>query len=184
MEDSKPILVNGNGTPYLAVFDGAGSPIMDEFNGIPVGMEVENFNYKYTEGKGDKGKFTIVTDFVGIVDHPSLQFKMPLKIQWGWIFSDSSFKSGPVRLVNIKSHQIEFTPEGVKFTIEFADAKMFLEAEPSKFVGNKTEYLEVFKELALGKMPLIVTDYSQKAGTALVITDNQPCDGKTEQREK
>ena len=171
MEDSKPILVNGNGTPYLAIFDGAGSPIMDEFNGIPIGMEVENFNYKYTEGKG-------------IVDHPSLQFKMPLKIQWGWIFSDSSFKSGPVRLVNIKSHQIEFTPEGVKFTIEFADAKMFLEAEPSKFVGNKTEYLEVFKELALGKMPLIVTDYSQKAGTALVITDNQPCDGKTEQREK
>lgn len=153
MEDSKPILVNGNGTPYLAIFDGAGSPIMDEFNGIPIGMEVENFNYKYTEGKGDKGKFTIVTDFVGIVDHPSLQFKMPLKIQWGWIFSDSSFKSGPVRLVNIKSHQIEFTPEGVKFTIEFADAKMFLEAEPSKFVGNKTEYLEVFKELALGKMP-------------------------------
>ena len=61
---------------------------------------------------------------------------------------------------------------------------MFLEAEPSKFVGNKTEYIEVFKELALGKMPLIITDYSQKAGTALVITDNQPCDGKTEQREK
>ena len=26
MEDSKPILVNGNGTPYLAIFDGAGSP--------------------------------------------------------------------------------------------------------------------------------------------------------------
>lgn len=42
MEDSKPILVNGNGTPYLAIFDGAGSPIMDEFNGLPIGMEVEN----------------------------------------------------------------------------------------------------------------------------------------------
>lgn len=102
MEDSKPVLLNGNGTPYLAIFDGAGSPIMDIFNDLPIGMEVENFNYKYTEGKGDKGKFTIVTDFVDIVDHPSLQFKMPLKIQWGWIFSDSSFKSSPVRLVNIK----------------------------------------------------------------------------------
>lgn len=52
---------------------------MDIFNDLPIGMEVENFNYKYTEGKGDKGKFTIVTDFVDIVDHPSLQFKMPLK---------------------------------------------------------------------------------------------------------
>ena len=139
MEDSKPILLNGNGTPYLSLFDVTVSPIKDEFIDIPNGMEVENFNYKYTEGKGDKGRFTIVTDFVGIVDHPSLQFKMPLKIQWGWIFSDRSFKSGPVRLVNVKSHQIEFTPEGVRFTIEFADAKMFLEAEPSTFVCNKTE---------------------------------------------
>ena len=134
--------------------------------------------------KGDKGKFTIVTDFVDIVDHPSLQFKMPLKIQWGWIFSDSSFKSSPVRLVNVKSHQIEFTPDGVRFTIEFADAKMFLEAEPSKFVGDKTDYLEVFNELAMGNMPMTVIDYSEKAGVHLEIRDNNPCDGKTEQREK
>lgn len=184
MEDSKPVLLNGNGTPYLAIFDGAGSPIMDIFNDLPIGMEVENFNYKYTEGKGDKGKFTIVTDFVDIVDHPSLQFKMPLKIQWGWIFSDISFKSSPVRLVNVKSHQIEFTPDGVRFTIEFADAKMFLEAEPSKFVGDKTDYLEVFNELAMGNMPMTVIDYSEKAGVHLEIRDNNPCDGKTEQREK
>lgn len=184
MEDSPAVLVNGNGTPYLAIFDGVGSPIMDEFNNLPIGMEVVSFNYKYTEGKGDKGKFTIVTDYVGIVDTPQLQFKMPLKIQWGWIFSDNTFKSGPVRLVNVKSHDIDFTPEGVRFTIEFADAKMFLEAEPSKYVGNKTEYLEVFKELALGKMPLTVLDYSERAGTQLVITDNQPCDGKSEQQSK
>lgn len=184
MEDSKSILVNGNGTPYLAIFDGTGSPIMDEFNDLPIGMEVENFDYKYTEGKGDKGKFTIITNFVGIVDHPSLQFKMPLLIQWGWIFSDSSFKSGPVRLVNIKNHQVEFTPDGVKFTIEFADAKMFLEAEPSKFVGSKLEYLDVFSELASGRMPLTVIQYAEKAGVSLAITDNQPCDGKTEQRKR
>lgn len=184
MEDSSPVLVNGNGTPYLAIFDGVGSPIMDSFNNLPIGMEVVSFNYKYTEGKGDKGKFTIVTDFVGIVDTPELQFKMPLKLQWGWIFDNGTFKSGPVRLVNVKSHDIDFTPDGVRFTIEFADARMFLEAEPSKYVGSKTEYLEVFKELALGKMPLVIVDYAEKAGTRVVITDNQPCDGKTEQRSK
>ncbi len=49
MEDSKPILVNGNGTPYLAIFDGAGSPIMDEFNGIPIGMEVERTSTTSTQ---------------------------------------------------------------------------------------------------------------------------------------
>lgn len=184
MEDSSAILKDGNGTPYLAIFDGVGSPIMDTFNDLPIGMEVVNFSYKYTEGKGDKGRFTIVTDNVGIGDIPELQFKMPLKLQWGWIFSDGTFVSGPVRLVNIKSHEIEFSPEGVRLVVEFADAKMFLEAEPSKYVGNKTEYLDVFKELASGKMPLTVIDYSERAGTKLVVTDNQPCDGKSEQQSR
>ena len=183
MEDSKSVLVNGNGTPYLAIFDGAGTPIMDDGNDMPIGPEVESFSYNYTEGKGDSGEFTIVTDYVGIVDNPSLQFKMPLKIQWGWIFSDSSFKSSPVRIVNVKGHKIDFTPEGVKFTIEFADA-MFLEAEPSKFVGNKTTYLEAFNELAMGKMPITRILYGEKEGIGLTIIDTDPCNGKTDQRER
>lgn len=184
MDDSKPVLLNGNGTPYLAIFDGAGSPIMDEFNQLPIGMEVESFNYKYTEGKGDSGKFTIVTDFVNLVDHPALQFKMPLKLQWGWIFSDGSFKHGPVRLVNVKNHDIEFTPEGVKFTIEFADGSMFLKAEPSKYVNGKYEYLEAFNELAQGRMPLTIVDYRERAGMHYRVTDNQFCDGQAEQQRK
>lgn len=55
---------------------------------------------------------------------------------------------------------------------------MFLEAEPSKFVGDKTDYLEVFNELAMGNMPMTVIDYSEKAGVHLEIRDNNPCDGK------
>lgn len=161
MEDSNPVLLNGNGTPYLAIFNGSGKPIMDLKNNIPIGMEVEDFEYKYTEGKGDKGKFTIQTDWVDIVDVPDLQFKMPIRLQWGWIFSDGSYKFSPLRTLNIKSHSIEFNSEGVKLSIELADAKMFLETSPSVFVANNHEYLDVFNQLAEGRFPFRVVDYKE-----------------------
>lgn len=176
---TKPVLYNGIGTPYLAIFTGDGDPIMDELNDLPIGMEVESFNYKYTEGKGDSGKFVIVTNNPGIVDHPNLQFKMPLLLQWGWLLPNTQegaeFKCSPPRLVNIKGHEISFTPQGTKFTIEFADGKMFLEAEPSQYVYNETKHLEFFGALAGGRMNVVVKVFDTKPGNKLVTLMKDPC---------
>lgn len=184
MEDSAPVLLNGNGTPYLAIFDGAESPIMDKLNDLPIGMEVTNFKYKYSEDKGDSGEFTIETNNVDIVDEPSLQYKMPLRLQWGWLFSDGSSKRSPVRLVNISDHKIEFTPDGTKFTIKFKDAKKFLEDEPPAYFADQTDYLKYMQQLAMGKIHIQILDYAQKPGMKPVILEKVDCDGKREQRAK
>lgn len=184
MEDSKPVLLNGNGTPYLAIFDGSENPIMDDLNDIPIGMEVTKFVYKYTEGKGDSGEFTIETNYVNIVDNPSLQYKMPLKLQWGWLFSDGSSKVGPVRIVNISDHKIDFDPEGIKFTIKFKDAKKFLEDAPPNYFANQIDYLTYVQDLIMGRLPIIILDYAQKPGLKPAVLERVDCDGKREQRSK
>lgn len=188
MWDSEPVLVNGNGTPYLAIFDGQGNPIYDDLNNIPIGMETESFSYKYTEGKGDSGKFTIVTNYVGIVDHPSLQFKMPLWLQWGWIFSDGSFKPGPPRLVNVKSHEIQFTPQGTRFTIHFADASLFLSAAPANYAKEASDWLSSVKYLAKGLPPglgIYVDHVTTRTGLKPVALQINPnCDGEENQRNR
>ena len=37
-QDSKPILQDGTGTPYLAIFDGSGNAIIDPLSNLPIGV--------------------------------------------------------------------------------------------------------------------------------------------------
>lgn len=47
----KPILYNGMGQPYLALFDFRGMPIMNQITGIPLGAYISTWNYRYDEEK-------------------------------------------------------------------------------------------------------------------------------------
>ena len=42
----KPILYNGMGQPYLALFDFRGMPIMNPITGIPLGAYISTWNYR------------------------------------------------------------------------------------------------------------------------------------------
>ena len=43
----KPILYNGMGQPYLALFNFGGMPIMNPLTGIPLGAYISTWNYRY-----------------------------------------------------------------------------------------------------------------------------------------
>ena len=43
----KPILYNGMGQPYLALFDFRGMPIVNPITGIPLGAYISTWNYRY-----------------------------------------------------------------------------------------------------------------------------------------
>ena len=45
----KPILYNGMGQPYLALFDFRGMPIMNPITGIPLGAYISTWNYRYDD---------------------------------------------------------------------------------------------------------------------------------------
>ena len=49
MEDSDNILLNGTGTPYVAIFDSKKNPIIDSVSGLPIGELVSSFTYVYDE---------------------------------------------------------------------------------------------------------------------------------------
>ena len=47
----KPILYNGMGQPYLALFNFGGMPIMNPITGIPLGAYISTWSYRYDEEK-------------------------------------------------------------------------------------------------------------------------------------
>ena len=52
MATKKPnqsILYNGTATPYMALFDSGGMPIMNVITGIPLGAYISNWSYKYDD---------------------------------------------------------------------------------------------------------------------------------------
>lgn len=131
--DSNPTLHKGTGTPYLAIFDGGKSAIIDPLNNLPIGVFVTSFQYDYEEGKEDSGRIIIETNNPNLISLKSLQYMMPLFLQWGWIYSDSTSKSSPLKKVLIVGHDVNFTPSGVRIQIDFADCSVLLKNMPPDF---------------------------------------------------
>lgn len=139
--DSEPILFEGMGTPYLGIYDVRGYPITDPAKGdTPLGMYVSSFEYTYIEGEPDEGQFIIETDNPEIVSLPQLQYRMPIKLQWGYIFPNSD-KVGPLcsplKIMMIMDNSCTFTQNGVKVTIKFSDSTVLLKTMPPTYYGGK-----------------------------------------------
>ena len=64
----KPILYNGMGQPYLALFDFRGMPIMNQITGIPLGAYISTWNYRYDEEKENLATITFDTGDPDTVD--------------------------------------------------------------------------------------------------------------------
>lgn len=149
-------LYKGMGTPYLAIFDSAETPIIDSLHNLPIGVFVTYFKYNYVEDGIDTGEIVIETNNTNVSDHPSLQYLMPLKLQWGWIYPDGSSLSGPMRSIVVKDHKLSFTPKGVKFTIELSDSSFLTKSEPADYTGphgdlkNQCEFLGYVDNLLKG----------------------------------
>lgn len=124
------ILPDGTGTPYLAIFSSGGKPIIDEKNNLPIGMEVTSFNYDYIEDGDDKAEFTFETDNVNMMSHPSLEYLQPIILQWGWLYPGKPSLIGPPRSMVVLKHHGEFSPDGVKITIELVTASFLLKMTP------------------------------------------------------
>ena len=132
------ILPNGTGATYLAIFDPQNKPIYDIHKNLPIGLFVTNFSFEEDEEEDDCGEIVIETDNVEIINTPQLNYLMPIRLQWGWIYPNGQSKSSPVKSVVVKKHKIDFTNEGVKFTIEVASSTFLLKTQPARYgSGNQ-----------------------------------------------
>lgn len=158
MEDSKPILPNGTATPYLAVFDIQGKPIVDPKSKLPIGMLVSSFFYEYSEEKDDKFEINLDCDNPDLIDLPKLGNQMALQLQWGYIYPDGSSNCGPVRKVVIRDSEVSFKDNGVRVTIKGTDAFSLTKTKPAD-LEDKT-FIQWVKNNIEGKYNVEIIDYS------------------------
>ena len=89
----KPILYNGMGQPYLALFDFRGMPIMNPITGIPLGAYISTWNYRYDEEKENLATITFDTGDPDTVDIEALHLIVT------WVSVESNFASKSLTLI-------------------------------------------------------------------------------------
>lgn len=181
LPDSEPILENGTGTPYLAIFDGSGDPIMDPQKNKPIGIFVSSFKYSYIEEDADEGEFVIDTDNPELSSHPKLQYNQSLKLQWGYIFPTKEPFVGPVRSVIIVGNKTDFTDTGVKMTISFADSTVLAKNIPATYKSVQSDWDDITRILSevftgFAGSTTRISDYrgSKSANQGVIIQTGKP----------
>lgn len=172
-----PTLPKGVGTPYVALFNGSGQPIIDPSKNLPLGMFITSFNYEYIEeskdsNDDDNANIVIETDNPNIIDIPDLEYLMPIQVQWGWLFDDGSSDSSPVRSLVVKDYKMSFTTEGVKLDLSLISASFLLKSMAPKPINTSKSLIDHYIELMKGNsVPVEVLDFSNttKMATKLII---------------
>lgn len=166
--DSEPVLQDGTGTPYLAIFNGSGQPIKDPLTELPIGVYTTDFEYNYEEEKEDWGHLILECDNPDIVALPELKYQMPLQLQWGYIYPSKKANCSPIRRVIVIGKEVEFTPDGVKTTINFADSTILSKNISATYNGQDGGFNEYVKNLLTGRlMGVQLVDYNPNAYVAV-----------------
>lgn len=147
--DLTPVLENGTGTPYLAIFKTTGDAIKDPVNGLPLGMMVTSFSYTFIEDNPDEGEFTVETPNEEVIDLPDLGYNMPLMLQWGWIFPSGKVNIGPLRKVMIVGHHTSFGTTGIKLTIKVSDITINLKGLVNQSLDQAKNWVDSLVRLFL-----------------------------------
>lgn len=162
IQDTKILGNFGTATPFVSIFNGEGNPIIDSKSGLPIGMLTTDFEYIYDETKDDSATIQMETDNPDLVSSTELAHKMPLRLQWGWIFPDGSRNIGPVRRVMIKDHEIEFTPEGTKITLKCVCASSLLKDKPATYFQENNNFEGYVNNLLKGNIAIKFSTYEAK----------------------
>ena len=128
--ESSNNLYNGVAMPYLSIFDQGGMPVNNPLTGIPLGVYISNFSYKYDEEKENQASLTLDTGDPDTVDISELQEGRTLLLQWGYIYPDGSHKSSPVKPIKVKDLNCKFDSSGTHVTILCIDGISNLRHSP------------------------------------------------------
>lgn len=111
----------GTATPYLALFNSEGSPIMNTLTGIPLGAYITKFSYRYDTEKENSATLTFDTGDPDTVDIEELQVGQTIIIQWGYIFPDGTSNSNQPISIKVKDYDCTFDSTGTHSTLKCVD---------------------------------------------------------------
>ena len=116
-----PILQQGTGQPYVAIFDSMGMPIKNTLTGIPIGAYMTRFDFTYDEEQENLATINLDTGDPDTVDIKELQENRIIFLQWGYIYPNGEFISSPVRCIKVRDFDCMFDDTGTHITIKCID---------------------------------------------------------------
>lgn len=150
----------GTATPYIALFDSSGVPIKNPLTNIPLGAYISKFSFKYDEEKENNCSLTFDTGNPDTIDIDAFKEGRTLNIQWGYIYSNGTSYSGPLRGLKIKDVNAVFDNLGTHITLKCIDATVELRTLPSHRpsaedddndgVSSMADYLDRGCDIGLG----------------------------------
>ena len=144
-KSSASILLEGTATPYLAIFNESGMPVMNQITGIPLGAYVSNFSYKYDEENENEATITFGTGDPDIVDQDDLQTDKQIWLQWGYIYSDGTSVCNDPKAVKVKDFNATFDDSGTHSTLKCIDGTGDIRlAMPLRAGGDPNEAMSKF----------------------------------------
>lgn len=139
------ILLEGTGTPYLAIFNQQGMPIMNLITGIPLGAYVSSFTYSFKEGSENEANIVFDVGNPDIVDQKDLQINQTIWLQWGYIYSDGTSCCNQPIAVKIRDYNAIFDDSGTHSTLKCIDGTGDLRRIlPLKSGGDPNEAMSKF----------------------------------------
>lgn len=152
--DWKPELSNlmqGTATPYIALFNEAGDPVLNPITGIALGAYVTDFKFGSGDENEDALRLVIDTGDPNTVDIEEIQEGKSICVQWGYIYSDGSSKSSKVHVVEIKQLESVFDDQGTHIVISAKDSVSDLRmTAPYKPTGSEEYTLKDFLDEGMG----------------------------------
>lgn len=174
LEDSAPVLENGTGTPYIAIFKPNGDPIIEPFNNLPLGIFITNFEYIYDEEKEDKGKIDLTLNNPSIVDLADIDYYRTIQIQWGYIYPTKESFRGPVRSVLITNRTFRFQSDGLHATIEFSAAGTLLKSKSVHSNNCNKGFLGFLENGIKGsQVGISILDYSSSESQRVLVAQRE-----------
>lgn len=148
----------GTATPYIAIFDENGSPIVNPLTNIALGAYVNSFKFASGDETEDGLKMSIVTGNPDTADVPEIQEGRIIQIQFGYIYPDKTFKSSKVHRLKIKELEVIFNDKGTHIQIgaldEVSDLRL---STPYKPTGLDNRSMKDFMDAGLGlKVGIII----------------------------
>lgn len=155
------ILPQGTGTPYLALFSGAGTAIIDQSTNMPIGTYVTDFRFEQKEGETKKAEIIMKVPPSFKIDANLIKPLSPIKIVYGWIFPDSSYIHGPSWDLMVGAREVTYSQHAVDFTLTLVDRTELLKSRPSVYPSDTDTITDIMKKLLIGNEAIfpIVVDY-------------------------
>lgn len=157
-----PILRQGTGQPYLALFDSGGMPIRNPLTGIPLGAYITNFFFMYDEEKENLATISIETGDPDSVDIEDIREGSTIFLQWGYIYANGESVSSPVRTIKVRDFDCIFDDSGTHITIKCVDGVGDLRFFPA-YTFSVVEGFSLSEELEKGyhnNIGIVIEEFS------------------------